>query len=121
MWVTRLKNSLIHISLAPLAAHASADGVFSKDRVFPWATRRGVYAWLKPLVKKLDVTYTPHMSRHALATAAGAAKIPDKEAALLGVWQDPRSLRRYQHVRPDPIPGRTAGILLKKPRKISSR
>src|SRR5438034_468155 len=31
MWATRLKNSIIRISLAALAAHASADGVFSKN------------------------------------------------------------------------------------------
>lgn len=80
-------------------------------RLFPWSTTRGVYAWLKPLRERLDVTYTPHMSRHALATAADAAGIPDKRASELGMWRDPRSLHRYQHVRPDAIPGRTAGDL----------
>src|SRR3982074_2067461 len=40
-WATRLKNSIIHTSLAPLAAHASADRVFSKDRS---AHRRGLRA-----------------------------------------------------------------------------
>lgn len=81
-------------------------------RLFPWSTTRGVYGWLKPLTKRLGVTYTPHMSRHALATAASDAQIPDKKAAELGVWRDPRSLHRYQHVRPDAIPGRNAGFLL---------
>lgn len=81
-------------------------------RVFPWSTNRGVYGWLKPLTERLGVTYTPHMSRHRLATDADAAQIPDKKAALLGVWKDPRSLHRYQHVRPDAIPGRTAATLL---------
>jgi hypothetical protein len=52
------------------------------------------------------------MSRHALATAAGAALIPDKVAAEMGAWADPRSLHRYQHVRPDAIPGRDAGAIL---------
>src|SRR5260370_16545656 len=32
IWATRLKNSIIRTSLAPLAAHASADEVFGKDR-----------------------------------------------------------------------------------------
>jgi integrase len=82
-----------------------------EGRLFPWSTRRGVYAWLKPLRKRLGVTYTPHMSRHALATAADAAQIPDKRAAELGMWRDARSLHRYQHVRPTPIPGREAGAL----------
>ena len=79
-----------------------------------WSTNRGVYGWLKPLTDKLGVRYTPHMSRHKLATDADAANIPDKRAALLGVWQDPRSLHRYQHVRPDAIPGRNAGKLLRR-------
>lgn len=83
-------------------------------RLFPWSNRSGVYKWLKPLRERLGVAYTPHMSRHALATAAGEAMIPDKKAAELGAWSDPRSLHRYQHVRPDAIPGRSAGSLLKR-------
>ena len=84
-------------------------------RLFPWSTNRGVYGWLKPLTDKLGITYTPHMSRHALATAAADAQIPDKKAAELGVWQDARSLHRYQHVRPEAIAGRDAGALLNRP------
>lgn len=80
-------------------------------RLFPWSTSRGVYGWLKPLSDRLGVAYTPHQSRHALATAADAAQIPDKRAAGLGMWRDARSLHRYQHVRPEPIPGRGAGDL----------
>ncbi len=83
-----------------------------RARLFPWSTTRGVYGWLKPLRDRLGVTYTPHMSRHALATAASDAGIPDKKAAELGVWRDARSLHRYQHVRPDAIPGRSAGSLI---------
>ncbi len=94
----------------PLGVHVPREG-----RFFPWATNSGVYAWLKPLRKRLGVTYTPHMSRHALATDADAAQIPDKRAAELGVWQDPRSLHRYQHVRPIPIAGRTIDRLLSRP------
>jgi integrase len=80
-------------------------------RLFPWSTSRGVYAWLKPLRDRLGITYTPHMSRHALATAADAAQIPDKRAAELGMWRSTQSLHRYQHVRPTPIPGREIGRL----------
>jgi integrase len=83
-----------------------------RGRLFPWSSTRGVYAWLKPLRERLGVTYTPHMSRHALATAASDAGIPDKKAAELGVWRDARSLHRYQHVKPDAIPGRSAAVLL---------
>ena len=32
--------------------------------IFPWKTRSGVYAWLRPLTQKLKVEFTPHMARH---------------------------------------------------------
>lgn len=80
--------------------------------VFPWRTRRGVYAWLKPLCERLGVTYTPHQSRHALATAALEAGIPDREAADLGAWSDTRSLHRYQHVQAKGVAGRSVGNLV---------
>lgn len=83
-------------------------------RLFPWHTSRGVYGWLNPLKDKLGVKYTPHMSRHRLATDADAAGIPDKRAALLWIWQDPRILHRYQHVRPDAIPGRDARRIIRR-------
>lgn len=101
-------------TLANLPAHGKPLGrpVERAGRLFPWSTNRGVYAWLKPLTGRLGVTYTPHMSRHKLATDASDAMIPDKKAAELGVWQDPRSLHRYQHVTPDAIKGRSAAVLL---------
>jgi integrase len=98
---------LSHVVVAMLANLPCKDG-----RLFPWSNRSGVYTWLKYARKQANVHYTPHLSRHALATAAGDAQIPDGEAAKLGVWRDPRSLHRYQHVRPDAIPGRNAGTLV---------
>lgn len=80
--------------------------------VFPWRTRRGVYAWLKPLRERLGVQYTPHQSRHALATAALDAGIPDRQAADLGAWRDVRSLHRYQHVKPAGVAGRSVDKLV---------
>jgi integrase len=88
-----------------------------EGRLFPWSTRRGVYAWLSRLRDRAGVYYTPHQSRHTLASDALAKGIPDKKAAELGVWADPRSLHRYQHVRPDAIPGRDAGALLESAEK----
>lgn len=102
------------LELSPELGSMLANVPSKHGRLFPWSTTRGVYAWLGPLTKRLGVVYTPHMSRHALATAASDAGIPDKRAAELGVWRDARSLHRYQHVRPDAIPGRTAGSLLTK-------
>lgn len=34
--------------------------------LFPWKHRYRVYAWLRPLTKKLGVRFTPHMARHWL-------------------------------------------------------
>jgi integrase len=98
------------LELSPVVVSMIAN-LPGAGRLFPWSTTRGVYGWLKPLTDRLGVTYTPHMSRHALATAASDANIPDKKAAELGVWRDPRSLQRYQHVKPETIPGRHAGTL----------
>ncbi|HZQ01375.1 MAG TPA: tyrosine-type recombinase/integrase [Reyranella sp.] len=100
------------ISFSPVVAALMANLPRREGRLFPWATRRGVYAWLNRVRVRAGVHYTPHLSRHALATAA--QDIPDKKAAELGVWADPRSLHRYQHVRPDAIPGRDAGFLVGK-------
>lgn len=112
--VAAIANLLEEIRQRPrrraLGRHVPRQG-----RFFPWTTNRGVYAWLKPLRERLGITYTPHMSRHRLATDADRAQIPDKRAAELGVWQDPRSLHRYQHVRPTPIAGRSAATLLEMP------
>lgn len=82
------------------------------NRLFPWSSRWAVYRWLRPLCKSLGVTYTPHMSRHALATDLLRRGVPDKQAAEHGAWADPRSLHRYQHARPEPIAGRSINDLL---------
>ncbi len=102
--------ALVPISAVTVAMLANLPDAEKTGRLFPWSTRRGVYAWLDRVRKRAKVHYTPHLSRHALATAA--QDIPDKKAAELGVWLDPRSLHRYQHVKPDPIPGRDAGFLM---------
>lgn len=103
----------LEISAAIVAELANLPEDRKRGRLFPWSTSRGVYAWLDRVKERAKVHYTPHLSRHALATAADEAQIPDKRAAELGMWADQRSLHRYQHVRPTPIPGRTAALLLK--------
>lgn len=82
-----------------------------EGQLFPWSDRASVYKWLRRVRERAGVHYTPHLSRHALATAA--QDVPDKKAALLGVWADPRSLHRYQHVRPEALPDRDAGFLVR--------
>lgn len=68
-------------------------------RVFPWGDRHNVYRWLKPLCARLGVTYTPHQSRHAMATDLRALGYDMKAIAERGLWRDERSAGRYVHHR----------------------
>jgi integrase len=99
----RLSPSLV----AMLANTPRCEGGF----LLPWRSASGVYKWLTPLRKALGVHYTPHLSRHALATDLLRAKVPDKLAAAAGAWKDERSLHRYQHVETDDLPLRDSGEL----------
>lgn len=66
-------------------------------RVFPWRDRHGVYRWLRPLCRRLGVSYTPHLSRHAMATALRGLGWDMQAIAERGIWRDPRSAERYVH------------------------
>lgn len=101
--------ALVPISPVVVTLLANLPEAEKSGRLFPWHTNTGVYHWLDRVRDRAGVHYTPHLSRHALATAA--QDIPDKKAAELGVWKDTRSLHRYQHVKPDAIPGRDAGFM----------
>lgn len=80
-------------------------------KVFPWRDRHGVYRWLRKLTRRLGVVYTPHLSRHALATDLRALGWDMKAIAERGVWRDERSAGRYTHHRATDTPGRSVGIL----------
>lgn len=80
-------------------------------RVFPWKDRHGVYRWLRKLTRKLEVAYTPHLSRHALATDLRALGWDMRAIAERGIWRDERSAGRYTHHRAVDTPGRSVGIL----------
>lgn len=80
-------------------------------KVFPWRDRHGVYRWLRKLTRKLGVTYTPHLSRHALATDLRALGWDMRAIAERGIWRDERSAGRYTHHRAADTPGRSVGIL----------
>lgn len=60
-------------------------------RVFPWGDRHNVYRWLRPLCKRLGVSYTPHQSRHAMATDLRALGYDMKAITERGLWRDERS------------------------------
>lgn len=113
----RKTDKVATLSLSRVLVALLANLPRKTGHLLPWTTSRGVYAWLDRVRARAKIHYTPHLSRHAMATAAGERRIPDAEAAKLGAWADVRSLHRYQHVRPEPIPGRNAGFLMEPGRK----
>jgi integrase len=86
-------------------------------RVFPWRDRHGVYRWLRPLCKRLGVQYTPHQSRHAMATDLRALGYDMKAISERGLWRDERSAARYVHHRSTAVGERGVVLLLKKEKK----
>lgn len=86
-------------------------------RVFPWGDRHGVYRWLKPLCARLGVSYTPHQSRHAMATDLRALGYDMRAIAERGLWRDERSAGRYVHHRSAAVGERGVVLLLKKEKK----
>lgn len=81
-------------------------------RVFPWGDRHNVYRWLKPLCKRLGVSYTPHQSRHAMATDLRALGYDMKAITERGLWRDERSAGRYVHHRSSAVPERGVVLML---------
>lgn len=81
-------------------------------RVFPWGDRHNVYRWLKPLCASLGVSYTPHQSRHAMATDLRALGYDMKSIAERGLWRDERSAGRYVHHRSSAAPDRGVVLML---------
>jgi integrase len=67
-----------------------------KGRVFPWGDRHNVYRWLRPLARRLKVTFTPHMARHALGTALNAEGAGLRTIMGALGHDDVRSSIRYQ-------------------------
>lgn len=64
--------------------------------VFPWRSRSGVYKWLRPLVAKLGVAFTPHMARHYLGKQLNAEGAGLKTIMGALDHSDPTSSIRYQ-------------------------
>ncbi|MGE0155318.1 MAG: tyrosine-type recombinase/integrase [Reyranellaceae bacterium] len=103
----RLSPSLV----ALLATTPRCPATARNPWLLPWRSASGVYRWLKPLRTKLKIHYTPHLSRHAMATDLLRAGVPDRLAAAAGAWRDERSLHRYQHVETADLPLRDSGAL----------
>lgn len=105
------------LELSPeLVAMLATAKNLPSGRVFPWGDRHNVYRWLKPLCERLGVSYTPHLSRHAMATELRALGYDMKAIAERGLWRDERSAGRYVHHRSGAIPERGVVVLLKKRR-----
>jgi integrase len=95
-----------------LAAMLNAAPHLPSGRVFPWDDRWAVYRWLRPLCKRLGVQYTPHQSRHAMATDLRALGYDMRAIAERGLWRDERSAGRYVHHRSTAVPERGVVLLL---------
>lgn len=101
------------IGLSPeLVAMLATARRYPGERVFPWNSRTSVYKWLVPLRQRLGVSYTPHQSRHALATDLRALGWDMEAIAERGLWADARSTARYVHHRSTDTPGRSVGKML---------
>jgi len=101
------------IGLSPeLVAMLSNSPLLPTGRVFPWGDRHNVYRWLKPLCARLGVSYTPHQSRHAMATDLRALGYDMKAIAERGLWRDERSAGRYVHHRSTAVGERGVVLLL---------
>ncbi len=102
------------IGLSPeLVAMLANAPHLPSGRVFPWGDRHNVYRWLKPLCKRLGVSYTPHQSRHAMATDLRALGYDMKAISERGLWRDERSAARYVHHRSTAVGERGVVLLLK--------
>jgi integrase len=106
------------IGLSPeLVAMLANAPPLPTGRVFPWRDRHGVYRWLRPLCARLGVSYTPHQSRHAMATDLRALGYDMRAIAERGLWRDERSAGRYVHHRSAAVGERGVVLLLKKEEK----
>lgn len=103
------------LELSPeLVAMLANAPALPSGRVFPWGDRHNVYRWLKPLCARLGVSYTPHQSRHAMATDLRALGYDMRAIAERGLWRDERSAGRYVHHRSSAPAERGVVVLLPK-------
>jgi integrase len=106
------------LELSPeLVAMLATAPHLPSGRVFPWGDRHNVYRWLKPLCARLGLSYTPHQSRHAMATELRALGYDMRSIAERGLWRDERSAGRYVHHRSSAAPDRGVVILLRGDKK----
>lgn len=66
--------------------------------LFPYRDRHNFYRALRPVIRRLGVEYTPHMSRRGFATALLEAGENLEAIKVAGGWEDLRSVALYSHV-----------------------
>ncbi len=91
-WREKPLDDAVWTALANLPAAVSDR----RGRLFRWHRPNGVQRWLRPLCRRLGVTFTAHMARHALGKA-----LNDSGAGLRTIMEaldhaDPKSSLRYQ-------------------------
>lgn len=69
-----------------------------RGRLFPWATKSGVYKWLVPLCAEVGVMFRPHDARRALATEHFDAGADARLVQELMGHGSVKSTMRYRHV-----------------------
>jgi two-component system response regulator ChvI len=111
MWATRLKNSIIRISLAALAAYASVDGVLSRARDLPEISGIDLLVELRQAGVNLPVVFLTgyaFTAQENLAFETGAVDFIDKAR---GVEILARRLRRLLKA-PKPVAARPTASLV---------
>lgn len=93
-------NEWSRVPLHPevLAALKQVPEAERTGRLFPWQTKSGVYKWLRPLVNKLGVKFTPHMARHSFATWTVDNGGDDHDLLATRNWRSLQSTRKYTKV-----------------------
>ncbi len=66
--------------------------------LFPYRDRHNFYRSLRPVLRRLGVEYTPHMSRRGFATALLERGANLESIKVAGGWEDLRSVALYSHV-----------------------
>ncbi len=86
------------LPLPPALVARLANVTTKRGRVFPWATKSGVYKWLRPLCTTAGVMFRPHDARRALATEQFDAGADARLVQELMGHASVKSTMRYRHV-----------------------
>lgn len=84
-------------------------------KLFPWSSRSSVYNWLRPMMRTLGVSFTPHMARHSRGKWLNESGASLRQIMDALHHQDPKSSMRYQSTDIEVIreSGRKVGNLLR--------